>query len=79
MKKVMLITAVSLAMIYGSCNNSASTNSQGDNSKQTFNLDTTKLKTGTTFYQCEMHPEVLSDKPGNCPKCDMQLVERKKH
>ena len=25
-------------------------------------------------YTCPMHPEVRSDKPGNCPKCGMALV-----
>jgi len=25
-------------------------------------------------YTCPMHPEVQSDKPGNCPKCGMKLV-----
>ncbi len=25
-------------------------------------------------YTCPMHPEVHSDKPGNCPKCGMNLV-----
>jgi hypothetical protein len=24
-------------------------------------------------YQCPMHPEVFSDKPGICPKCGMNL------
>lgn len=78
MKNAILITTVSLAMIFCSCNNSATTTS-GDNNRQTFNLDTTKLKSGETFYQCEMDPEVISDKPGNCPKCGMELVETKKH
>lgn len=27
-----------------------------------------------TVYVCPMHPEVRSDKPGKCPKCDMALV-----
>lgn len=25
-------------------------------------------------YTCPMHPEVIQDKPGNCPKCGMNLV-----
>ncbi|MES2376779.1 MAG: heavy metal-binding domain-containing protein [Bacteroidota bacterium] len=27
-------------------------------------------------YTCTMHPEVLSDKPGKCPKCGMTLVKK---
>lgn len=27
-------------------------------------------------YTCPMHPEVISDKPGKCPKCGMELVEK---
>ena len=29
------------------------------------------------IYTCPMHPEVKSDKPGKCPKCGMDLVEKK--
>jgi hypothetical protein len=28
------------------------------------------------FYTCPMHPEVISDKPGKCPKCGMELVKK---
>jgi RND family efflux transporter MFP subunit len=29
-----------------------------------------------TRYTCPMHPEVVQDRPGKCPKCGMELVPR---
>ena len=40
----------------------------------------TQSKTDTTMktvYTCPMHPEVISDKPGKCPKCGMTLIAKK--
>src|SRR5699024_4535323 len=31
-------------------------------------------KQGAAQYTCPMHPEVVSDQPGDCPKCGMHLV-----
>ena len=28
-------------------------------------------------YTCPMHPELVKDRPGDCPKCGMKLVEKK--
>jgi hypothetical protein len=30
-----------------------------------------------TMYTCPMHPEIIRDKPGNCPICGMKLVPKK--
>ncbi len=29
------------------------------------------------MYTCSMHNEVMSDHPGECPKCGMKLVKQK--
>src|SRR5512136_1463967 len=31
-----------------------------------------------TLYTCGMHPQVIQDKPGNCPICGMRLVPIRK-
>jgi hypothetical protein len=28
-------------------------------------------------YTCPMHPELVKDAPGDCPKCGMKLVQKK--
>ena len=37
----------------------------------------TSTEVAKVQYTCPMHSEVVSDKPGNCPKCGMALVEKK--
>jgi Cu(I)/Ag(I) efflux system membrane fusion protein len=35
------------------------------------------LKHTNPLYRCPMHPEIVSDEPGECPICGMDLVEEK--
>ena len=37
---------------------------------------TTNAVSQTVKYTCSMHPEVMLDKPGKCPKCGMELTEK---
>ena len=30
------------------------------------------------YYTCSMHPQIVQDKPGNCPICHMELIPVKK-
>jgi hypothetical protein len=80
MKKTIILLAFGSLIVFG-CNSSTSNNESSsakpDTSFQA--IDTTKLAAGASYYQCLMHPEVISDKPGNCPKCgDMALEKRVK-
>jgi RND family efflux transporter MFP subunit len=36
------------------------------------------LSNGAAYYTCTMDPQVMSDKQGDCPICNMKLVERHK-
>ena len=88
MKKSLLLTVSALSLMIASCttsSNNAEKVSASDSVRpvtaataQIFNLDTTSLKAGEKYYQCEMNLEILSDKPGSCPTCGMDLSEMKK-
>ncbi|MDO3641476.1 heavy metal-binding domain-containing protein [Mucilaginibacter sp. L3T2-6] len=69
MKKV---TLMAIAILFSGASVFAANSS-------TMTSDTTKtkkVKPAKVQYTCSMHPEVLSDKPGKCPKCGMELVKK---
>ena len=78
MKKNFLF-AIGVVMMLGACTSSTTTTGDKDakiqsaDSTQIFNLDTTTFAAGTAYYQCPMDLSEISDKPGICPKCGMDL------
>ena len=65
MKKLFLVFLlfIGLGLTFTACSN---------NNQQ----KTEQLAAGET-YTCEMHNEVMSDHPGKCPKCGMNLTKQK--
>ena len=43
------------------------------------NAENSSAKEGSVYYTCPMteHADVVMDKPGKCPKCGMNLVQKK--
>jgi len=73
MKRTFIVFAVALAVLLavGSMSYSQEQNTQ---KKETSGSTSKEQK---TIYYCPMHSEVVSNKPGKCPKCGMNLVLRK--
>ena len=81
MTKTTILAVTVIAFAFGACSRSSTRNEQTTSMKDTtsfHSIDTTKLATGTVFYQCPMNPEEISEKPDVCPKCGMELEKVEK-
>ena len=66
MKKYSLIILVSAMTLFAAACNS--------NQNKTDTKSSNQLEIADNTYTCPMHPEVVKDAPGACPKCGMDLV-----
>ena len=66
MKKsfIILLFALSISATFSACKNSTIKNAPVE-----------VKKAEVESYTCTMHPEVQTEKPGDCPKCGMTLVK----
>ena len=68
----LIITATALITLFlASCSTSGKQN--------TASADSASLHMAAVTYTCPMHPEIISDKPGKCSICKMNLVEKKEN
>ena len=77
----LFISFVGLALLIGivGCKHDKGNDSMGSMKMEGGNSmsDQPTTMPAKMMYTCTMHPEVVSDKPGNCPKCGMALVPKK--
>jgi hypothetical protein len=79
MKRIKLVPVSALVAALGITTASVTgCTGSGQNDKTAQSGDPSGEKSQKTVqYTCSMHPEVVQDKPGDCPKCGMKLVEKR--
>ena len=68
MKKIMFVSMCIVALSFGVINQAQSS--------VVNHLQKKEVPTTQTIYTCSMHPVIVSDKPGKCPVCKMNLVKK---
>jgi len=67
MKKIVFFACLIISIL--ACN-------QGNQQTVKNAADTISTDKNSIQYTCPTHPEIVKSKPGACPKCGMDLVEK---
>jgi len=71
MKKISIIFSIATLFLFAATSCQPSKNNEEHEHEHSMSEgDSTKIA-----YTCSMHPEVISDEPGKCSKCGMELVK----
>lgn len=71
------LTGVLAALLLGAVGFAVVGCSKTEQQSQPAPSEQTNANKTTVQYTCSMHPEVVQNSPGNCPKCGMKLVEKR--
>ncbi|MCC2548746.1 efflux RND transporter periplasmic adaptor subunit [Hymenobacter sp. BT175] len=69
------LVALPLALLLGACQ-SDKTSADAGNTAEAAAVDTHNHESAGDVYTCPMHPQIIRDKPGDCPVCGMALVKK---
>ena len=73
MKQTIIACMLLATTVFAACNSGSSSESKKDTATTTSTSDTSKMASAVK-YTCTMDSEVISDTPGHCPKCGMEMV-----
>jgi uncharacterized paraquat-inducible protein A len=75
--KLILGTVVFAMIVTSNIYGQSTTTPKSDSKKMEMNQNDheQKMETASDKYTCSMHPEVVSDQPGDCSKCGMKLMK----
>ena len=74
-KMIIAATFAFMAIVFAACSGGTGKAESKDSGASTMATDTAGKMMAAVKYTCKMHPEVISDTPGKCPKCGMALVK----
>ncbi len=71
--KMFLVAFGAALFSLSACNNNTAPKTDEKSGMTTDTVSRPLAAGEKVIYQCEMDPDVKSDKPGKCPKCGMDL------